>query len=328
MQLKPPRLNTQGPVEEFLREVYKWALSMMSHASRHAQGGDDEIDGDAIDIDFEPANYTPTGDTLGGHLEGLDAAVTGGGVSAHASSHIHGGTDVIDGDRLDVDFVPTNYTRAPGPNGTVDDDELTSNLKGIDNKLGGSFTPTAHASSHIRSGSDEIDGDLVDIDLVPTNYTRTTDGTATNAEHLRAHLNGIDAELLKAKTTTYYGRGLNNLGGTIYICLIGNNDGASQSTNANDMQIIWGRAGTFTNLRLRQIVSSGDADTATVSLNINGSNTALSIAGIAGTNTSVQVDTSVVSVAVNDLVCLSRSQDGAGGVVMQDLTWAIDFIEA
>src|SRR6187455_125762 len=113
MRLKPFRGNTQGPVEEFLREVYKWALSMMSHASRHAQGGEDEIDGDALDIDFEPTNYTATDDNLAGHLEGIDDALTGGAPSAHASTHIHGGSDVIDGDRLDVDFSPSNYTRTP-----------------------------------------------------------------------------------------------------------------------------------------------------------------------------------------------------------------------
>lgn len=52
-----------------------------------------------------------------------------------------------------------------------------------------------HDTWHIRGGADEIQADLLKIGLVPDGYTRTTDGTATNAEHLRAHLNGINAKL-------------------------------------------------------------------------------------------------------------------------------------
>ena len=39
---------------------------------------------------------------------GENAQVT---IPGHAGTHIRGGSDVIDGDRLSVDFVPTNYTR-------------------------------------------------------------------------------------------------------------------------------------------------------------------------------------------------------------------------
>lgn len=51
---------------------------------------------------------------------------------AHAPSHIRGGTDVIDGDRAQIDFVPSNYTRdsSPAQAGAVTD--LTAHLKGID----------------------------------------------------------------------------------------------------------------------------------------------------------------------------------------------------
>ena len=51
-----------------------------------------------------------------------------------------------------------------------------------------------HAATHIRGASDEVDGDLVDVDYVPTNYTRTVTAPATNAEHLTAHLAGLDVE--------------------------------------------------------------------------------------------------------------------------------------
>lgn len=60
-------------------------------------------------------------------------------------------------------------------------------------------SPPLHASTHIRAGSDQIDADLLDIDFIPTNYTRTTAGTGitglTSAEHLTAHLKGIDLKI-------------------------------------------------------------------------------------------------------------------------------------
>jgi len=58
-----------------------------------------------------------------------------------------------------------------------------------------------HASTHIRGGSDEIDGDLLDIDATPDNYTPTIAATggqvnpATNVDDLAAHLIGIDNAL-------------------------------------------------------------------------------------------------------------------------------------
>jgi len=53
---------------------------------------------------------------------------------AHGSSHIAGGSDVLDGDRLQVDFVPAAYTRTITPETTALT-QLTSHLKGIDDAL-------------------------------------------------------------------------------------------------------------------------------------------------------------------------------------------------
>lgn len=64
---------------------------------------------------------------------------------------------------------------------------------------GGAVTP--HASTHIRGGTDEIDGDLLDIDATPDNYTPTTAATggqsnpASDVDELAAHLIGIDNAL-------------------------------------------------------------------------------------------------------------------------------------
>jgi hypothetical protein len=53
---------------------------------------------------------------------------------------------------------------------------------------GGGGPPAAHAPTHVSGGSDEIDGDSLDIDFSPTNYV----GGAT----LIAHLSGIDSALV------------------------------------------------------------------------------------------------------------------------------------
>lgn len=114
--LKPFRGNTQGPVEDFLRQVYRWSLSVAADLA--------ELSVDlAADI----------------------AAALAAAVAAQS-------------------------------------------------------TANTHAARHIRGAADEVDGDLVDVDFVPSNYTRTTDGVATNAEHLRAHLGGVDAKFATIAT--------------------------------------------------------------------------------------------------------------------------------
>jgi hypothetical protein len=56
-------------------------------------------------------------------------------------------------------------------------------------------TPSAHASTHLFSGSDEIDGDTLGITWSPTYYTRTTVAQASSVNHLTAHLAGVDTFL-------------------------------------------------------------------------------------------------------------------------------------
>lgn len=62
---------------------------------------------------------------------------TPGAPGAHASTHISGGTDEIDGDRLDINFTPTNYTPDVTPAEVTLVDELTAHLAGIDNAITG-----------------------------------------------------------------------------------------------------------------------------------------------------------------------------------------------
>jgi len=55
--------------------------------------------------------------------------------------------------------------------------------------------PNAHAGDHVLGGSDEIDGDELDVDFTPSNYTPTTGSPGSNADHLAAHLRGVDNAL-------------------------------------------------------------------------------------------------------------------------------------
>lgn len=54
---------------------------------------------------------------------------------AHASSHIRGGSDIIDADRIQVDFIPTKYTRDSSDSNAGANTDLTAHLKGIDNRF-------------------------------------------------------------------------------------------------------------------------------------------------------------------------------------------------
>jgi hypothetical protein len=56
-------------------------------------------------------------------------------IPQHGASHVRGGVDVIDGDRLTVDYVPTAYTRDSAASGAGDVTDLTAHLAGIEKKL-------------------------------------------------------------------------------------------------------------------------------------------------------------------------------------------------
>ena len=54
-------------------------------------------------------------------------------VPTHGSSHVRGGSDIIDGDRVTVDYVPARYSRNAAASGAGDVTDLTAHLSGIDN---------------------------------------------------------------------------------------------------------------------------------------------------------------------------------------------------
>lgn len=72
---------------------------------------------------------------------GENAQVT---IPGHSATHTRGGSDVIDGDRLTIDYIPTNYTRNSAASGAGDNTDLTAHLAGIDMLIpAGIIVPTA-----------------------------------------------------------------------------------------------------------------------------------------------------------------------------------------
>ena len=78
-----------------------------------------------------------TGGTTSQAVAGTDYAA-----ATHASRHERAGADEIDGDHLDIDFTPSNYTPATTPAEAADVNDLAAHLQGIDTAIGSSSTAT------------------------------------------------------------------------------------------------------------------------------------------------------------------------------------------
>ena len=89
----------------------------------------------------------------------------------HAASHIRGAADEIDGDKIDIDWNPANYTPAAVTNYSTSIDDLTSHLKGIDTAI----TAHTHATVAGLGITVPVDGSACTID------TTVTDGALTAA---------------------------------------------------------------------------------------------------------------------------------------------------
>ena len=113
-----------------------------------------------------------------------------------------GNVDELDGDRLPIDWTPSNSTPKVVQDVTTETGQLTSHLRGIDEAIGSkadsghdhvdSHPPLTHADRHASGGEDEIDGDRLDIDWNPENYVPEIVSETTTDYHLSSHLKGID----------------------------------------------------------------------------------------------------------------------------------------
>lgn len=144
-------LTTDDPIVLDTTALTFSIMFPVAHAATHIRGGSDEVDGDLLDVDWNPATYTPTvaapatnADHLAAHLNGIDLLI-----GDHDARHILGGGDPIDGDRIDVDMTPTHYTPDAGVPEAGNVDHLAAHLGGIDNELG---------TLHAKTGAPTIRG--------------------------------------------------------------------------------------------------------------------------------------------------------------------------
>lgn len=210
-----------------------------AHSSTHISSGSDPIDSEDLANGYVPSNYTRTvngttvtiANSLGSHLLGIDNALN----SFQATSVITeqftlDATDISTNGYVDLanpaaalldvvitglseQFIADFVLTTPVTNGRVTwDASITPSLTVgdvlevtyVQNVGIAGLATNSHASTHLTGGSDEIDGDKLDIDFTPTNYTPSTSPVEVdNVNHLSAHLSGIDSVLASVGSLTF-----------------------------------------------------------------------------------------------------------------------------
>jgi hypothetical protein len=171
----------------------------------------------------------------GYHLRsnGAAAAPTWEAVAGtHATNHSDGQSDEVTVENLATSSADTSSALRPDGAGGLafSDINLTdakggnwktihTNATGVVTELslgtstyvltanGAAAAPTwqdpKHKATHITAGTDEIDGDQLDIDWNPSNYTPSTSPTeTTSVDHLTSHLYGIDQAISDVHSST------------------------------------------------------------------------------------------------------------------------------
>jgi hypothetical protein len=188
-------------------------------------------------------------------------------------------------------------------------------------------TPALHAPTHIHLGTDQIDGDRLDIDFVPTTYTRTIVAPfTTSLEELTSHLNGIDLALAAA-------------GGAATAVVMWGNDSVASSTatrvldpgfEARTAPLSSGtgfnewrvpRAGTLRNLYVRHNNPGGTGATITYTVFVNGVATAITI-GVASTAAGGADTVNSVAVVAGDRIRIevTKAVVAGGGSIQPEVT--------
>ena len=145
---------------------------------------------------------------MGGNNITTVGTVDGVDVASHASRHISGAADEVDGDQLDIDWNPSNYTPSTAPAEAFTVDHLTAHLAGIDNALGATTTSDFKESVDLAttaditlSGEQTIDGVLTSTSriLVKNQVTASENGLYTTGAGAWTRTSDADTD---AKVTT------------------------------------------------------------------------------------------------------------------------------
>lgn len=115
--------------------------------------------------------------------------VTADSLITDITTHTHDGEVTSQVDYSDLDNIPSTFTPESHTHGKSDVTDFAHTHSKSD------VTDFAHTTTHIRSGADEIDGDLLDIDFNPSYYTPATVTETTHVDHLSSHLHGIDTKI-------------------------------------------------------------------------------------------------------------------------------------
>jgi len=200
--IEPITLGVTGLVWE------QFASAPLLHASTHENGGVDEINvaglSGLLADDQNPVNHATDHQNGGGdeiNVAGLSGLLADDQNPVnHATDHQNGGGDEINvaglSGLLADDQNPVNHATDHQNGGG---DEI--NVGGLSGLLADAQNPLSHAITHEQSGLDKIDGDKLEIDFSPANYTQDSSiGEADNDQDLSAHLKGISDELGTLKT--------------------------------------------------------------------------------------------------------------------------------
>lgn len=199
--------------------------------------------------------------------------------------------------------------------------------------LGTSYSSLAEA---IAAAAGSVDLSVIEADIavlqsdVAVHETRL-DALETDVGDLQTDVAGVvsDVAAIEAnqnfRIQTIHFRG-DNLGPNASLAFYFKHDGGAVDTAIANAQCLVNNPGKFRNLSFKMITTAADNDTFSLFLNINGSNTALTIPNIAPSDASLHSDTThEVSVSKGDFWCIQQL-NGANSVSGNDWSLSIDFV--
>jgi len=120
-----------------------------TYTVKRVQDADSEVAGTEISNVYSVGGTLFVGDEVIIVRRGdTEIGAFAGAVGLHAAAHIRAGADEIDGDKLDLDWNPTNYTPAATPAEADHVDNLTAHLYGIDQALSAAISHTLDGTPH------------------------------------------------------------------------------------------------------------------------------------------------------------------------------------
>lgn len=132
---------TAAPVPSDTSPNHSGNLATDTHAVVGVTGASFSVSDEGVDLVVNTRSLNFIGSDVVATASNDDITVAvGSGSGSHQASHLSGASDPIDGDKLDIDYIPAAYTRTLSAGLTTLNDELTSHLKGIDDRLATTVT--------------------------------------------------------------------------------------------------------------------------------------------------------------------------------------------